>query len=42
MYMWGATLSWVGVLPDWYDGWRETKEAEHVSKGVIIMIVYGI
>ena len=42
MFMWISAFSWVGVLPECADGWRETKEFEDVSKGVIIMIAYGI
>ena len=39
--MWTSVSNWAEVLPDWYTRWRETKEAEHISKGVF-MITHGI
>ena len=38
MYIWRYVSSWAEVLPDWYTRWRETKEAEAVSKGVVMML----
>lgn len=38
MYMWRYVSSWAEVLPDWYTRWRETKEAEPVSKGVVMIL----